>query len=204
MKRETRYGTVELLNVSASEELIMLAARQSYGSEDTSNKERLLYHLMKNGHGVPFEHVSVTFRLSVPIFVARQLYTYRAWSRSEKSLRYTEPGDAAWYYPEHKNAGIGNDFIEEVYVASITAYEELRKLGYSKGEARIVLPVGLHTEFIATIDLRNFQHFLEQRLDKHTQHETRMIARTMLALIQNALPLWYKVFCELHSDLVGS
>lgn len=205
---EVDGGWVKLLEVQGDETLIALAARQSYGSEKYSNVQSLMSYLMAHGHGVPFEYVSLVFKLNAPFFIARHFYTYRTWTRSEKSLRYTQIKGSGAHYPDldylnETQDDEATEMLYEFYKHSAITYEKLRKLGVRKEDARCVIPMGMHTEFMVKIDLRNFQHFLEQRLAKDTQPATRKIAYAMYELSVQSLPIWGKVFTDQHLDLLG-
>lgn len=189
---------IELIAVHGNEDSIVLAARQSYNSTEIKNKEKLISYLMKHGHGVPFEYVDVVFRITAPIFVARHFYTYRTWTRSEQSLRYVEPQDMEFYYPDPEEP---DSVMEEAYATAVRTYFELRKKGMRKEDARAVLPLGLHTTFMVKIDLRNFAHFLEQRLATDTQDITRRFAAAMFWQVYKALPIWGQEFFIQHKEL---
>lgn len=194
-RKEIGEGFVTLMEVQGDEDLITLAARQSYGSSEIKNKNNLIPYLLKHYHSVPFEYVRVIFKISAPIFVARHFYTYRTWTRSEKSLRYVTPGTAVFHYPTGTEDG--ERILEAYYHHCMETYQRLREEGYRKEDARVVLPMGLYTEFMVAIDLRNFGHFLRQRLEKSTQPLTREYARVMMELVKDDVPLWYATFKEM-------
>lgn len=68
--------------------------------------------------------------------------------------------------------------------------------GVSREIARMVLPVGLYTEFVFSVNLRNLFHLLKLRMDHHAQYEIRVFAEAMFALIQPRFPL----ACEAATD----
>jgi thymidylate synthase (FAD) len=68
--------------------------------------------------------------------------------------------------------------------------------GTSRELARIILPVGLYTEFVFSINLRNLFHLLKLRMDAHAQYEIREFANAMFALVQPRFPL----ACEAAND----
>ena len=72
--------TVELVRSSASDSDVLFAARVSTQGEqtlesaqdvslDTSRSKGLINYLMRDRHGSPFEHNSMTFYVQAPIFV---------------------------------------------------------------------------------------------------------------------------------------
>ncbi len=78
--------TVELVKHSASDTDVLWAARVSTAGEQsleelTKDPERskgLINYLMRDRHGSPFEHNSMTFFISAPIFVIREFMRHRA------------------------------------------------------------------------------------------------------------------------------
>ena len=71
--------TVELVKASASDADVIWAARVSTAGEnsldeinkDPSKSAGLINYLARERHGSPFEHTSMTFFISAPIFVFR-------------------------------------------------------------------------------------------------------------------------------------
>jgi hypothetical protein len=76
--------TVELVKHSAGDQDVLWAAR-------VSTAGGLINYLMRDRHGSPFEHNSMTFFVSAPIFVFREFHRHRVgWSYNEESGRYRE------------------------------------------------------------------------------------------------------------------
>jgi thymidylate synthase (FAD) len=77
--------TVELVKQSAADSDVLWAARVSTAGEQsleelTKDPERskgLINFLMRDRHGSPFEHNSMTFFISAPIFVFREFHRHR-------------------------------------------------------------------------------------------------------------------------------
>ena len=79
---------VELVRSSASDADVLFAARVSTMGEQTlddaasgaeaSGRDRgLINYLMRDRHGSPFEHNSMTFYVQAPIFVFREFMRHR-------------------------------------------------------------------------------------------------------------------------------
>jgi flavin-dependent thymidylate synthase len=87
------------------DDMICKAARVStLGAESLETQESagLINFLMKNRHGSPFEHGSMTFRISAPIFVWREFMRHRiGFSYNEESGRY-KVLDPVFYVPARK------------------------------------------------------------------------------------------------------
>ena len=78
--------SVELIKSSASDADVIWAARVSTAGElsldeigeDPARSAGLINYLARERHGSPFEHTSMTFFISAPIFVFREFMRHRA------------------------------------------------------------------------------------------------------------------------------
>ena len=83
--------SVELVKSSASDADVVWAARVSTAGDksledvgvDASKSEGLINYLARERHGSPFEHTSMTFFVSAPIFVFREFMRHRIASYNE-------------------------------------------------------------------------------------------------------------------------
>ena len=90
--------TVELVKSSAGDADVLFAARVSTKGEqsladvdsDASRSVGLIRYLMRDRHGSPFEHNSMTFFIEAPIFVFREFMRHRIMSFNEESGRYRQ------------------------------------------------------------------------------------------------------------------
>src|SRR6266498_5329452 len=89
--------TVELIKHTAADSDVVWAARVSTAGEksleavhqDPERSKGLINYLMRDRHGSPFEHNSMTFFVSAPIFVFREFHRHRVgFSYNEESGRY--------------------------------------------------------------------------------------------------------------------
>ena len=85
---------VELIDVLGTDLSVINAARVSFRrSRKEFNPERdvpLLNKLAKDGHYSPFYHPQLSFRITMPIFVARQMMRHHVGlAVNEVSRRYT-------------------------------------------------------------------------------------------------------------------
>ena len=85
---------VDLIDKMGSDLTVVNAARVSFNKHhdeiDTSD-EKLIKYLAQHGHWTPFGHPQMQFRISAPIFVARQLGKHQiglVWN--EVSRRYVD------------------------------------------------------------------------------------------------------------------
>ncbi len=220
--------TVELIKSSASDNDVVWAARVSTAGEnskdavgdDASRDVGLINYLARERHGSPFEHTSMTFFISAPIFVFREFMRHRIASYNEESGRYRELRPV-FYVPskERKLVQIGKtgayEFIDgtpeqyEITVNAIkesctTAYENYQKMldaGVAREVARAVLPVTLFSSMYVTMNARALMNFLSLRTAREGSHfpsypqrEIEMVAEKMEEHFARLMPITYGAF----------
>ncbi|MEU5977405.1 FAD-dependent thymidylate synthase [Streptomyces sp. NPDC047315] len=191
--------TVELVKHSAADSDVLWAARVSTAGEqsldelskDPERSKGLINFLMRDRHGSPFEHNSMTFFISAPIFVFREFMRHRVgWSYNEESGRYRElqpvfyvpaqdrklvqegrPGKYVFIDGSPEQHKVVGDAMEDSYRRSYETYQEMLDAGIAREVARSVLPVGLFSSMYATCNARSLMHFLGLR----TQHENAQV-----------------------------
>ena len=220
--------TVELVKASASDSDVIWAARvstagdkslESVGS-DASEAAGLINYLARERHGSPFEHTSMTFFISAPIFVFREFMRHRIASYNEESGRYRELRPV-FYIPskERKLVQVGKPgaytFVEgtpEQFDMTVTAIKEtctvaydnyikLLDAGVAREVARAVLPVTLYSSMYVTMNARALMNFLSLRTSSEGSHfpsypqrEIEMVAEQMEAHFAQLMPLTYGAF----------
>ena len=220
--------SVELVKSSASDADVIWAARVSTTGDksledvggDASKSEGLINYLARERHGSPFEHTSMTFFISAPIFVFREFMRHRIASYNEESGRYREL-KPVFYIPskERKLVQIGKagayTFVDgtpeqyEITVKSIKetcvlAYENYQKMldaGVAREVARAVLPVTLYSSMYVTMNARALMNFLSLRTSRdgshfpsYPQREIEMVAEKMEAEFAKLMPITYGAF----------
>lgn len=179
---------VELVSHDGDDARIAEAAWVSnYGGDIPTDQATripgLINFLMRDRHGTPFEHNSLTFRVSAPLFVFYEWHRHRAgWSYNEESARYREL-DPVFYVPGANRAlrqiGKPGAYTFEPgdegqqYTAEISAkraaryawgeYQHQLDQGIAKEVARNVLPVSVYKTQYATCNLRSLFAFLSLR-----------------------------------------
>jgi len=220
--------SVELVKSSASDADVIWAARVSTAGDkslddvgaDASKSEGLINYLARERHGSPFEHTSMTFFISAPIFVFREFMRHRIASYNEESGRYREL-KPVFYIPskERKLVQVGKagsyTFVDgtaeqyELTVASIKetcvlAYKNYQKMldaGVAREVARAVLPVTLYSSMYVTMNARALMNFLSLRtahegshFPSYPQREIEMVAEKMEAEFSKLMPITYGAF----------
>ena len=193
---------IELLEIFGNDDMVVDAARVSYGKEASNYSEyqnaKLIKYLAEHNHTSPFRHPQIQFRITCPIYVERQLFKHQVGlSANSISGRYVDFIDNYYRIEDFRlqskssKQGSGQDLemydndaaliIQDAVINyCATAYHELLQLGVAKEQARTVLPLNLNTTFIWTGSLYAYINMFKQRIDRHAQAETRFIAMEML------------------------
>jgi thymidylate synthase (FAD) len=193
---------IELLEIFGNDEMVVNAARVSYGKDATNytsgENKSLINYLASHGHTSPFRHPQLQYRITCPIYVERQLFKHQVGlSANSISGRYVDFKDNYYRIEDFRlqskssKQGSGQDLemydndaaliIQDgVINYCATAYHELLQLGVAKEQARTVLPLNVETTFIWTGSLLAYINFWKLRITKDTQAETRYIAMEML------------------------
>ena len=195
---------------------IAQAARVSTGNDDSDRPyEGLVRRLWSDGHASPFESGTLTVKVEVPIFVAREWMRHRTQAFNEISGRYTEmrpvfyvpgvdrplvqTGKAMDYRREKGTALQGKNCRAKHQAMAERAwfdYQYMIEAGIAREVARNVLPVSLYTEFYATANLRNWLHFISLRTDPTALHEIQDAARQVVDIIQEKWPVAWSAYEE--------
>ena len=218
--------TVELVQSAGDDNSVvkaMLVSTMGPAAQDTDATLGRIDFLMKNRHGTPFEHGSMTFMIEAPIFVFREFHRHRiGWSYNEVSGRYREL-DPVFYVPAPERPlvqegkpghytfvpGSGEQHealirrTVESYRAAWRAYQGSLADGVAKEVARIVLPVGLYSAMYATCNPRSLMAFLSLRTKRsysvfpsYPQREIEMVADKMEDAFKKIYPMTYQSFCK--------
>jgi thymidylate synthase (FAD) len=193
---------IELLEIFGNDEMVVNAARVSYGKDATNytsgENKSLINYLASHGHTSPFRHPQLQYRITCPIYVERQLFKHQVGLTANSiSGRYVDFEDNYYRIEDFRlqskssKQGSGGDLemydndaaliIQDAVINYCsTAYHELLQLGVAKEHARTVLPLNLQTTFIWTGSLLAYINFWKLRITKDTQAETRHIAMEML------------------------
>lgn len=251
MKTTSTYGA-ELIDVMGSDLTVVNAARVSFDKQSELEEvtetlwednvllgplpydvksmrlkdadKRLIAYLAKHKHWTPFAHPQLSFRVSAPLFVARQLQKHQvglAWN--EVSRRYVD-SEPTFYVPEvwRKRAdnvkqGSSDEVLDEDicgedefgtftwspgddYAAlagvSLTLYRGLLEAECCPEQARMVLPQSMMTEWVWTGSLAAFARVANQRLDPHAQRECRPVAQDIAEALRQHFPVSWEALRE--------
>ena len=220
--------TVELVKANASDSDVLFAARVSTKGEssledvdtDASNSIGLINYLMRDRHGSPFEHNSLTFFVSAPIFVFREFMRHRIASYNEESGRYRElrtvfyvpgpdrplvqegkPGAYVFVEGSPEQHALAVKEIEEQCRSTYAAYQRMLDAGIAREVARAVLPVTIYSSMYVTMNARSLMNFLSLRTKREGSHfpsfpqrEIEMVAEQMEVEWARLMPLTHDAF----------
>jgi len=110
---------------------------------------------------------------------SHQIARHRGASISQESQRYVDSGNAEFVYPPDFTLK-QIEWLSKNYGYSMAVYDELRKAGANKEDARFCLPSGIKTRMVISFNYRELLHFFNLRCDKHAQWEIRNVALEML------------------------
>lgn len=222
--------TVELVRSSARDADVIFAARVSTAGEatledidaDAARSKGLINYLMRERHGSPFEHNSMTFFVRAPIFVWREHMRHRIASYNEESGRYRQlepvfyvpdaernivqigktgayefvPGDAGQY-------SLIDTEMRSACVRAYQAYQTLLGAGVAREVARMVLPVSIYSSAYVTMNARSLMNFLSLRLrsddsryPSYPQREIEMVAEKYETAWSQLMPVTHAAFVE--------
>ena len=216
----------ELLSVYGDDLMVVNTARVSMGKwhtefDDVADR-RLINYLARENHFTPFCHPKATFRLHLPIFVARQWERHRVgavrgydmYDQNEVSRRYVddEPG---FFHPTEwrsrpdgnikQGSGealndIGQDLCHEIltwaHKQTLACYKDLLDIGVAPAQARMVLPQSMHTQWIETGSLAYWARLCGLRIDAHAQREICDLATQVAEQMAQSFPVSWAALME--------
>lgn len=195
-------------NCAGNDVSVVNAARVSFGREIrelTEKDQNLIDYLAREGHWSPFAHVTLSFRITAPIYIARQLAKHQiGLSWNEESRRYISSDPTFAPVPTYRNrpdnikqGSVENEDLAQGKLSSyyqiqckdsLNLYRDFLALGVAPEQARMVLPQCTNTSWIWTGSLYAFSRVCKQRLDNHTQKETRDVAKKIAELCREKAP----------------
>jgi thymidylate synthase (FAD) len=226
---------VELVRSSAHDSDVLFAARVSTQGEktlaadqlegaeseqDVKRNRGLINFLMRDRHGSPFEHNSMTFYVQAPIFVFREFMRHRIASYNEESGRYRELNPVFYVPSAQRNlVQVGKpgayDFLpgtaeqsalveqqtRDVSLHAFQAYQRMLDAGVAREVARIILPLNIYSSMYVTMNARSLMNFLSLRTKREDstfpsfpQREIEMAAEQMEDHFATLMPLTHAAF----------
>ena len=226
---------MELVRSSAHDADVLFAARVSTQGEKTLESDRLegteteqdqkrnrglINYLMRDRHGSPFEHNSMTFYVQAPIFVFREFMRHRIASYNEESGRYRElnpvfyvpspqrnlvqvgkPGAYEFLPGTAEQSALVEQQTRDVSQQAFAAYQRMLDAGVAREVARIILPLNIYSSMYVTMNARALMNFLSLRTKREDSHfpsfpqrEIEMAAEQMEEHFATLMPLTHAAF----------
>jgi thymidylate synthase (FAD) len=223
--------TVELVRSSAHDSDVLFAARVSTQGEQTlenaaagvgaTERDRgLINYLMRDRHGSPFEHNSMTFYVQAPLFVFREFMRHRIASYNEESGRYRElrpvfyvpgpernlvqqgkPGAYEFVPGTAEQTALAVEEGRGIATAAYQSYRRQLDAGIAREVARTVLPLSIYSSMYVTVNARSLMNFLslrtkrpDARFPSFPQREIEMVAEQMEKAWVPLMPLTHAAF----------
>lgn len=220
--------TVELVRASAQDADVVFAARVSTVGEqsltdidaDATESTGLISFLMRERHGSPFEHTSMTFFVNAPIFVWREHMRHRISSYNEESGRYREllpvfyvpdaerniiqvgkPGAYEFLPGSAEQYALIDTQMKRACTDSYAAYQSMLAAGVAREVARMVLPVSIYSSAYVTMNARALMNFLSLRrkaegsqFPSYPQREIEMVAEIYEQFWADLMPITHQAF----------
>lgn len=220
--------TVELVRASAQDADVVFAARVSTVGEasvadvdaDAERSRGLIRYLMRERHGSPFEHNSMTFFVQAPIFVWREHMRHRIASYNEESGRYRElrpvfyvpdpsrsvvqagkPGSYEFHPGSPEQYEVIDTAVRESCTVAYREYQRMLEAGIAREVARMVLPVTIYSSAYVTMNARSLMNFLSLRrksedsaYPSYPQREIEMVAEAYEEHFADLMPITHEAF----------
>ena len=188
------------------------AARVSFAKKKDvldEKDERLIRYLANHGHVSPFFHIMLQFRITAPIFVARQWYRHAVgFARNEESRRYIRDEPSVFHpthwrsKPEgnikqgsgsvHQDSHFWDKDYKDLVDRSLRFYSKMIEDGVAPEQARMVLPQGTETSWVETASLYAYARLCNERMQPDAQVEIRDLAEMVYNEAKEIAPVSWK------------
>jgi thymidylate synthase (FAD) len=223
--------TVELVRASASDADVVFAARVSTAGEqslddidaDPVKSSGLVNYLMRDRHGSPFEHNSMTFFVRAPIFVWREHMRHRIASYNEESGRYRQL-EPVFYVPDRQRPllqvgkagayeflpGTEDQYdlvdheVREACSAAYASYQRMLDAGVAREVARMVLPVTIYSSAYVTLNARSLMNFLSLRRKVEGSHFPSFPQREIEMVAERYEEEWSRLMPITHAAFINN
>jgi len=132
-----------------------------------------------------------TFRLKVPIFLARQIMRHRSFSAQEMSRRYQDNEKSKFEFWSPDDHQLSQDMSDTSETAEFI-YKRAVKGGTRPEVARAVMPQSTLTEFFIQGDIPAWANYFNVRLGEAAQKEHRDLAKAMFAMLREHQPRFFE------------
>ena len=182
---------VELIRYTPEpDELCAQAAGICVGKGGSTNG---LIHAIRSGHESVLEHATFTFLVEgVSRVLLAQLIRHRIASFSVLSQRYVQlVDDTSFVLPQSiMGADLGCE-VSTLLEDAMDIYEALLDKGVPAEDARYIIPQGVVTDLMVTMNARELRHFFQLRCCNRAQKEIRDLADEMFRQCRKVAPILF-------------
>jgi thymidylate synthase (FAD) len=188
----------------------MSRSRKGWDSHDDMTEEEVstwIEDAVLHGYWSVLEHSVYTFSVEgISRVASHQLVRHRVASFTQMSHRFAKPVDQ-YYDPvippsvEKRNEDTARKGYKEAY----DLYFSLLSQGVPEEDARYLLPNGVNTNLVVTMNARELYNFFALRTCSRAQWEIRHIAWAMLEEVRRVHPRLFKYAgpsCILHENFI--
>ena len=172
-----------------------------------------------HGYWSPLEHSVYTFSIEgISRVASHQLVRHRIASYTQMSHRFAKPIDE-YYQPivplnnrkvkvyrlDMADCETTNDMFNKAYKDAYDYYYYLLQNGVPEEDARYVLPNGVNTNIVVTMNARELYNFFSLRLCSRSQWEIRAVAWKMLGEVKKVHPRLFRYAgpnCIIHENFI--
>jgi thymidylate synthase (FAD) len=165
-----------------------------YGRE--GNDEKRLAHIIGVGHLSVLRFGSAVFRIEgVSRVCLAQLTRSKHLDYLVRSSRYCDESEAEVYFPvafetlDPENLNVIDKHVQDAF----QIYKELREGGFTKQDARYILPQAQETELYVCGNYQAWVDFIKLRTSKSAQLEVREVALEIKQQLQTIAPIIFGV-----------
>ena len=191
---------VRLLRYTPDPELVIAAASRSTSADSAATEimdkmapdyaSRMIKQLISAGHLSPLEHASFTFSLEgISRACSHQLVRHRLASYSQQSQRFVHLKEPKFVTPPSLSSqpGVRARYQEMVRKAH-QFYQEMVQSGIPMEDARYILPGGMETNLVMTMNARELLHAASLRLCPRSQWEIAELFERTKAEVKRVAP----------------
>ena len=189
-------------------DIVGAARRFSTGAAKDTIAGLLRQYKRRAQHFLPFCHPHLTMRLTMPIFLARQMAKSQvggSWSEASRRYISDEPSyyfPSEWHTrPEDVKQGSGDTVYDQDGVDNLArgaaeganeTYLDLLDEGVAPEEARMILPLNMMTTVVWTGSLLFWSRVYNQRVDSHAQLAAQGLASKIGDIVGPLYPVSWK------------
>lgn len=173
--------------------------RVCYKSEDKISEdsaEKFVGGIIRRGHEAVIEHFNITVKFTTDRGITHEIVRHRIASYAQESTRYCNyakdkfcneisvirPVDICEGTKEYEDWVSAMEAAEKFYFALLSD-------GCKPQTARSVLPTCTKTELMATMNLREWRHFIKLRAAASAHPDIRVLAKDLLRQFQEQIPV---------------